>query len=69
MDSAEYAGSVDRVTRRGRRVLADLRAARQRALDKVWQDLAPRDLERFARFAGRLADRLEAYTEAAEFGL
>jgi DNA-binding MarR family transcriptional regulator len=49
------------VTGRGRRLLGRLRASRERAIDAVWAGLPARDLERFAAFSERLADRLEAY--------
>ena len=49
------------LTRRGERVLADVRAAREKALEVVWRDLDARDVEAFAHFGSRLAERLGAY--------
>lgn len=50
---------------RGRRVVAHLRESREHALDAVWRDLPPREIERFGRFSARLAERLERYAETA----
>jgi DNA-binding MarR family transcriptional regulator len=45
----------------GRRALARLVRSRERAIDAIWGDLEPSDLDRFAHFAERLSARLEAY--------
>ncbi len=45
----------------GRRVMRGLRARRQDAIDTIWADLDPEDLEVFTRISGNLADRLERY--------
>jgi DNA-binding MarR family transcriptional regulator len=54
------------LTRQGEATLEALRRAREDALDAVWGELDPADLERFAAFGSRLADRLEAYAATAE---
>ena len=51
-----------RTTAKGRRVIARLRAARERALAAIWEEFAEVDLQRFSVFATQLADRLEAYS-------
>jgi DNA-binding MarR family transcriptional regulator len=50
----------------GRRVLAGLRQGRAAAVASVWQPLGKRALSQFARFAERLADRLEAYAASRQ---
>jgi DNA-binding MarR family transcriptional regulator len=50
-----------RLTARGRQVTDRLREAREDALAAVWDALPPGDIARFARFARRLADRMEAH--------
>ena len=52
------------LTAQGRQTLEGVRRDRQRALDRVWSGIAPRELEGFARFAGELAERLEAHEQA-----
>ena len=54
------------LTARGAKRMAELRAARESAMAAVWDGLEPRDVERFARFGARLADRLAAYAEEAQ---
>jgi len=49
------------LTARGRRVLARLASARERALVAVWDAQPPAELEAFSRFAADLAERLEAH--------
>ncbi|MGH0034921.1 MAG: MarR family winged helix-turn-helix transcriptional regulator [Myxococcota bacterium] len=56
------------VTARGRRLLERLRTSRERAIDAVWAGLPARDLDRFAAFSQRLADRLDAYAREREAG-
>lgn len=51
---------------RGRRLLARLRASRERAIDAVWADIPRAELERFARTSRLLAERLEAYASLQE---
>src|SRR5262245_41756330 len=55
-----------RLTAEGRRVLARLRASRARAVEAIWAPLPAADLVRFGRFAGELADRLEAYATRSD---
>ena len=45
----------------GRRALSRLVRSRERAIEAIWDDLEPAELERFARFATRLSARLEDY--------
>ena len=52
------------LTARGRRMLESLRNSRERAIEAVWSDLPSRELQRFAEFGGRLADRLEEYADS-----
>jgi DNA-binding MarR family transcriptional regulator len=52
---------VYRLTAKGRRRLAELRENRARAIEAVWEDLPPEQLQAFTRFACDLAERLEAY--------
>ena len=56
------------LTPAGERVLGELRAAREHALEAVWGRFEPAELERFASFGSALADRLEAYATSAERG-
>lgn len=49
------------LTPTGRRLLDRLRAARSRAIDAVWMDLPPGQLDGFVRFSDTLIPRLEAY--------
>jgi DNA-binding MarR family transcriptional regulator len=49
------------LTPRGRRTMAALRAARERAIQAIWMDLSPRELDGFNRFSGKLATRLETH--------
>jgi DNA-binding MarR family transcriptional regulator len=52
-----------RLTAAGARLLESVEAGRRRAIDAVWSDLDAAELQRFARFSDRLAERLEAYAE------
>jgi DNA-binding MarR family transcriptional regulator len=54
------------LTPKARRVLAELRERRERALDAVWRDFSRAELERFVRFGAELADRLEGYAAQVE---
>jgi DNA-binding MarR family transcriptional regulator len=49
------------LTAAGRRLLDRLREARRRAIDAVWMDLPPAQLDAFVRFGDALIPRLEAY--------
>jgi DNA-binding MarR family transcriptional regulator len=49
------------LTARGREVLARLRARRQHAIDAVWADLPPAQLQQFLAFSDTLNTRLETY--------
>ncbi len=51
------------LTRQGLRTLEAMRRSRQRAIDRVWAGLPENELKRFARFAEKLSDRLEAYSD------
>jgi DNA-binding MarR family transcriptional regulator len=51
------------LTPRGKRSLDGLRSRREHAIDVVWEELTPSEVERFARFAERLAARLADYAE------
>jgi DNA-binding MarR family transcriptional regulator len=54
------------LTAAGKKVLSQLRNAREDALEAVWSGFASSELERFAAFGAELADRLEAYAAAEE---
>ena len=51
------------LTARGAKLLAELRSARESAMEAVWDGLEPIEIEQFARFGARLADLLSAYAE------
>jgi DNA-binding MarR family transcriptional regulator len=51
------------LTPAGAKRIAELRSARESAMEAVWDGLAPSDVEHFVRFGGHLADRLDAYAE------
>jgi DNA-binding MarR family transcriptional regulator len=51
------------LTPAGKRIVARMRAGRQRALDAVWGELDQREIEAFGRFSADLAERLEAYAD------
>lgn len=53
-----------RLTAEGARLLEGVEAGRRRAIDAVWSDLDASELQRFARFSERLAERLEAYARS-----
>ena len=53
---------VYRLTPKGRRVLEQLTARRQQAIDSVWSPMRRSELRSFTRLANNLADRLEDYT-------
>ena len=57
---------VYRLTRTGLALQRRLRASRQTAIDAVWTDFSPRELARFASFADRLTDALDAYARDRE---
>ena len=54
------------LTGRGEKKMAELKAARESAMEAVWDGLEPKDVERFARFGAGLADRLGSYAERVE---
>jgi DNA-binding MarR family transcriptional regulator len=56
---------VYRLTAEGRRVLAQLRRGRERAISAVWQGFDPAALRGFVAFADELAEHLEHYAERA----
>jgi DNA-binding MarR family transcriptional regulator len=49
------------LTAKGRRCIEDLRREREAAIRKVWNGFSKDELDRFADFGTRLAERLEAY--------
>jgi DNA-binding MarR family transcriptional regulator len=53
------------LTPAGERLLAEVRRAREDALETVWSGFDRKQLERFADFGAVLADRLEAYAAEA----
>jgi len=54
------------LTARGRERLERLRRERARAIEAVWDGFGAEDLERFAAFSERLAERLERFAAARE---
>ena len=59
---------VYRLTPKGRRTLAKLRASRRRAIEVIWESFRPAELRAFSRFAGELSERLERYLEGERRG-
>jgi DNA-binding MarR family transcriptional regulator len=53
------------LTAKGAELLAEVRRAREHALETVWSGFDRAELERFADFGAALADRLEAYAAGA----
>jgi DNA-binding MarR family transcriptional regulator len=51
-----------RLTARGTRTLAELRAARQAAIEAVWTGFSRNELAAFSTFADKLSDRIERYS-------
>jgi DNA-binding MarR family transcriptional regulator len=49
------------LTRKGRKVLEDVAAARAAAVEEVWRAIPRSDLKVFSRVSGDLAERLEDY--------
>lgn len=54
------------LTADGRRVMARLRAERERAIEAVWNGLPTAELESFRAFSNDLINRLESYARAKE---
>jgi len=54
------------LTAQGRQLIGRLQKAREEALEAVWDALPAHEVAEFARFAGLLADRLEAHAAAVE---
>jgi len=54
---------VYRLTPKGRRVLEELTARRQQAIDSIWSPIRRTELRNFTRLANDLADRLQDYSE------
>jgi DNA-binding MarR family transcriptional regulator len=52
-----------RLTESGERRIAEVRAAREQAMEAVWDGLERQDVEHFARFGALLADRLATYAD------
>ncbi len=51
-----------KLTPRGRRTLAELRASRHAAIEAIWTGFSRDELAAFSAFAARLADRIEGYS-------
>jgi DNA-binding MarR family transcriptional regulator len=49
------------LTAKGRRCIEDMRREREAAISKVWNGFSDDELDRFADFSSRLAERLDAY--------
>jgi DNA-binding MarR family transcriptional regulator len=49
------------LTAKGRRVLSNLRARREDAIEHVWQTLDASQIRSFTRFGNQLAERLQQY--------
>lgn len=54
------------LTAKGRHCIEDMRREREAAIRKVWNGFSDDELDRFADFATRLAERLEAYANTRE---
>lgn len=54
-----------KLTARGSRVLAELRASRQAAIEAVWTGFSPGELAAFSAFAAKLSDRIEDYSRGS----
>jgi DNA-binding MarR family transcriptional regulator len=55
-----------RLTAKGRRAMERVRAARERAIAAVWDDLDPEGLRRFTDFSADLIARLEQHAKSEE---
>jgi len=51
------------LTAEGHRTIEQLRDERGQAIRAIWSDLPDQEVSRFARFAGELSDRLEAFAD------
>jgi DNA-binding MarR family transcriptional regulator len=51
-----------RLTAKGMRTLAELRAARQAAIEAIWTGFSRDELASFSTFASKLSDRIERYS-------
>jgi DNA-binding MarR family transcriptional regulator len=54
------------LTAKGRRCIEDMRCEREAAIRKVWNGFGNDELDRFADFGTRLAERLQAYAKTRE---
>ncbi|HTM45919.1 MAG TPA: hypothetical protein VL137_13255 [Polyangiaceae bacterium] len=53
------------LTAKGRKVMAELRASRQQAIDDIWLKLAPEQVAQFTHIGNDVAQRIEAYLKAS----
>ena len=53
-----------KLTARGNRILAELRAAREKAIEAIWTGFSRDELSAFSKFAATLSDRIERYSRA-----
>src|SRR5271156_2276401 len=67
-DSSAAIGREDRrnrsykLTAKGHRTLAELRASRQAAIEAIWTGFSRDELAAFSMFASKLSDRIERYS-------
>ncbi len=61
ISDADARQRVYRLTARGRRTLARLRASREVAIAAIWKGFSARELEKFARFTAVLSEGLSSY--------
>jgi DNA-binding MarR family transcriptional regulator len=53
-----------KLTARGNRILAELRSAREKAIEAIWTGFSRDELSAFSKFAATLSDRIERYSRA-----
>jgi DNA-binding MarR family transcriptional regulator len=51
-----------KLTAKGHRTLAEVRAARQAAIEAIWTGFSRDELASFSTFASKLSDRIERYS-------
>ncbi len=54
------------LTARGKRVIGQLRALRQQAIERIWMRLDPAELRRFSQFSGKLIEAIEQHSKEKE---
>lgn len=54
------------LTAKGKRTMQQLREHRQRAIEAIWLNLEPEDVERFTAFGNQLSEHLEQYVRRQE---